>query len=202
MLNPLLEAIGFIVGILFNVYAIVVALRFVMQLVRADYYNPFSQAVVKLTDPLLKPLRRVVPAIGRYDTASLVLMFGVLLAKLIIFKFLPLGAAPAISGMYRLDMVGLPLMLPLALLDMINQFFNVFIFALIIRAILSWFPQAGGNPVQHLATSISEPVLKPLRNRIPPVGGLDISLFLTVIGLYALRWVVVGTLAVAFGIGV
>ena len=78
MANPALASIGFILGILFNLYATVVAVRFVMQVVRADYYNPLAQAVVRLTDPLLVPLRKVIPSIKRYDTASLVLVFAVL----------------------------------------------------------------------------------------------------------------------------
>lgn len=198
--NPALNAIGFILGILFNLYATVVAVRFVMQVVRADYYNPLAQAVVKVTDPLLKPLRRVVPSIKQYDTASLLLCFGVLFLKLIIFKYLSLGAVPAIglNGLFgQLPVAKLGI---LAILDVIHQFFNVFIYALIIQAILSWIPNAGGNPVQGLVSSISEPILRPLRNLIPPIGGIDLTVFFTIIGLFAIRIFVIGILRGLFGL--
>lgn len=192
--NPVLNAIGFILGILFNLYATVVAVRFVMQVVRADYYNPMAQAVVKLTDPLLVPLRRIVPSIKRYDTASLVLCFGVLLLKLIVFKYLSLGVVSAIGVDALFGQLPVAKLVILALLDVVHQFFNVFIFALIIQAILSWIPNASGNPVQGLVASISEPVLRPLRKLIPPIGGLDLTVFFTILGLIAIRMILIGAL--------
>lgn len=200
MANPALNAIGFILGILFNLYATVVAVRFVMQVVRADYYNPLAQAVVKLTDPLLVPLRRVIPSFKRYDTASLFLVFAVLLVKILVFKFLSLGAVPVIginTPVAQLPMIKVFL---LGILDVIHQFFNVFIYALIIQAILSWIPNTGGNPVLGMVASISAPVLKPLRNLIPPLGGIDLTVFFTIIGLFAIRIFLIGTLRQLFGL--
>ncbi|MFK7853752.1 MAG: YggT family protein [Granulosicoccus sp.] len=198
--NPALNAIGFILGILFNLYATVVAVRFVMQVVRADYYNPLSQAVVKLTDPLLVPLRRIIPSVKQYDTASLVLCFGVLFLKLIVFKYLSLGAVPAIGLNGLFGQLPTGKLVILAMLDVIHQFFNVFIFALIIQAILSWIPNAGGNPVQGLVTAIGDPVLRPMRKIIPPMGGLDLTVFFTIIGLFAIRIFLMGTLRSLFGL--
>lgn len=198
--NPALNAIGFILGILFNLYATVVAVRFVMQLVRADYYNPMAQAIVKVTDPLLVPLRRFVPSIKRYDTASLVLCFLVLFLKLITFKFLSLGYAPTLGQSMLLGQLTIPGLLVLSILDMIHHFFNVFIYALIIQAVMSWIPGAAGNPVHSLVSSISEPVLRPLRNIIPPLGGIDLTVFFTIIGLFALRIFLLGTLQQLFGL--
>jgi len=200
MVNPALNAIGFILGILFNLYATVVAVRFVMQVVRADYYNPVSQAIVKLTDPLLVPLRRVIPSIKRYDTASLLLVFAVLLLKILVFKFLSLGAVPAIGASAVVAQLPMVKIIMLALLDVIHQFFNVFIFALIIQAILSWMPNSGGNPVQGLVAAIGEPVLRPMRKIIPPLGGLDLTVFFTIIGLFAIRIFLIETLRQMFGL--
>jgi YggT family protein len=103
MASPALNAIGFILGILFNLYATVVAVRFVMQVVRADYFNPLAQGVVKVTDPLLIPMRRFIPSIKRYDTSSLILVFAVLLLKIIAFKMLSLGGVPAIGQVANVD---------------------------------------------------------------------------------------------------
>jgi len=200
MANPALQSIGFILGILFNLYATVVAVRFVMQVVRADYYNPLAQAVVKLTDPLLIPLRRVIPSVKRYDTASLVLVFVVLLLKMLVFKFLSLGAVPAIGASALVSQLPFVKIVLLAVLDVIHQFFNVLIYALIIQAILSWIPNSGGNPVHSLVSSIGEPVLRPMRNIIPPLGGIDLTVFFTIIGLFAIRIFFIGSLRQLFGL--
>ena len=192
--NPALSALGFIVGTLLNLYAAVVALRFVMQTVRADYYNPIAQFIVTATDPLLRPLRRVIPSVGRYDTASLVLCVVVLLAKLALFKALSLGPAPAIGMALNANAMGVPAMVLAALIDTVYLFFNVFIFSLFIQALMSWLPNAGASPVASLLHSITAPVLRPVRRFVPPMGGLDLSTLVAIIGLYAARIFVVGTL--------
>lgn len=200
MANPALNAIGFILGIMFNLYATVVAVRFVMQVVHADYYNPLAQGIVRITDPLLKPMRRVIPSVKRYDTSSLLLCFIVLFLKLLVFKLLSLGYVPALGQSLLVSGVAPAKLVIIAFLDLIHQFFNVFIFALIIQAILSWIPGAAGNPVQSLVSAISEPVLRPLRNLIPPMGGIDLTVFFTIIGLFALRIFLLGTLQQVFGL--
>ena len=200
MANPALNAIGFILGILFNLYATVVAVRFVMQVVRADYYNPLAQAVVKLTDPLLVPLRRLIPSIKRYDTASLVLVFAVLLVKILVFKYLNLGRVPVIGASALVEQLPMIKIVLLAVIDVIHKFFNVFIFALIIQAILSWIPNGSSNPVHGMVASIGEPVLRPLRKRIPPLGGLDLTVFFTIIGLFAIQMFTVDVLQLWFGL--
>ena len=197
--KPALSALGFILGTLFNLYATVVAVRFVMQVVRADYYNPISQAIVKLTDPLLVPLRRVIPSIKRYDSASFLLVFVILLLKILVFKLLSLGYMPALGQSLIVDSLGSAQIVILAFLDLIHLFFNVFIFALIIQAVMSWIPGAAGNPVHSLVSSIGDPVTRPLRKLIPPMGGLDLTVFFTIIGLFALRIFLLGSLRQLFG---
>lgn len=200
MASPALNAIGFVLGVLFNLYATVVAVRFVMQVVRADYYNPLAQGIVRMTDPLLVPLRRFIPSIKRYDTASLVLIVAILLLKVIVFKTLSLGAVPSLGQFASVEQLGLLQMLLLSLLDAIHLFFNVFIYALIIQAILSWIPGTGGNPVHSLVSSISEPIVRPLRKIIPPFGGIDLTIFFTIIGLFAVRIFLIGSLRQLFGL--
>lgn len=194
MESPALGAIGFVLGTILNLYAMVVALRVVMQAVRADYYNPLAQFVVKATDPLLLPLRRVLPSGGRIDVAAVLLCIGVLFGKLVLFKLASLGFVPAFGR--SLNPASLPaLALVLAsLIDFVHLMFNIFIFAIFIQAILSWIPGAQGNPVQGLLYSITEPVLQPVRRYMPATGGLDLSALVAIIGLYALRIFVVGTL--------
>jgi len=198
--NPALNAVGFILGILFNLYATVVAVRFVMQVVKADYYNPLAQGIVSVTDPVLRPMRRVIPSMKQYDTASLLLCFSVLLLKLLLFNALSLGYVPTLGQSMLASQLPVASLVLLALLDVIHQFFNVFIYALIIQAIMSWIPGAAGNPVHALVSSISEPVLRPLRKLIPPVGGIDLTVFFTIIGLFALRIFLLGSLQQLFGL--
>jgi len=198
--NPALSAVAFILGTLFNLYATVVAVRFVMQVVKADYYNPLAQGIVKITDPLLVPLRRVIPSFKRYDTASLLLCFGVLLTKLVLFKLLSLGFVPALGRSMLLEALPFIGLVGAAVLDVIHHLFNVLIFALIIQAVMSWFPGAAGNPVYGLVSSISAPVLRPLRKIIPPIGGLDLTVFFTILALYALRIFLLGTLQLMLGL--
>ena len=194
MSNPALGALEFILGTVLDLYAMIVALRFIMQTVRADYYNPLAQFVVTATDPLVKPMRRIVPAIGRYDTSSLLLCYGVLLLKLLIFRLLALGPVPAIGS--ALDASALPAiyLLIVPAIDLVYLLFNIFIFAIVIQAILSWLPNAGNSPIHSLLHSITAPVLDPIRRFVPPMGGLDLSALVGIIGLYALRIFVVGTL--------
>lgn len=192
--NSALSAIGFILGTLLNLYAAVVGLRFVMQTVRADYYNPIAQFIVTATDPLLKPLRRVVPSVKRYDTASLLLCFLVLLVKLLLFKALSLGAAPAIGLSLPVSLMPVLTLVLAAVIDLVYLFFNIFIFSLFVQALMSWLPNAGNSPIAGLLQSITSPVLQPVRRFVPPMGGLDLSVMVAIIGLYALRIFIVGAL--------
>jgi len=201
MLNPAQSAIGFILGILFNFYATIVAARFVMQWMRADYHNPFSQMIVSLTNPVLVPLRRIIPSIRKYDTASLILCFAVLFLKLLIFKVLALGPVAAMGSVITPAAASIVSLLIVGLLDVIHQLFNVFIFALILQAILSWLPQGAHHPILGLLEPITSPVVRPLRNILPPIGGLDLSVFFTIIGLFAIRIFLIGSLQNIFGIG-
>jgi len=150
--------------------------------------------VVKLSDPILIPMRRVIPSFKRYDTSSLLMVYGILVLKLLIFKFLPLGLVRAFGEAVYAAQLSLPKLFAVAAIDLVNLMFNIFIFALIIQAILSWIPAAHGNPVQGLLHSITQPVLKPIRRLVPPVSGLDLSVFFTIIALFALQIFVIGSL--------
>jgi len=194
MTGPALGSLGFLLGTLLNLYAMVVALRFVMQAVRADYYNPIAQFVVKATDPLLVPLRRVVPSVKGLDTASLLLAFAVLTLKLLAFKVLGLEAAPAFGRVIDPALFGAPALVYLAVVDLVHLLFNIFIFAIFIQALMSWLPNGGNNPAAGLLERITAPVLSPVRKVIPPLGGLDLSALAALIGLYAVRLFVVGVL--------
>jgi len=189
-----LDALGFILSTVLNIYALLVGLRFVMQLVRADYYNPLAQFIVKATDPVLKPMRRLIPSIKQYDTSSLLLCFLVLLLKYVIFMLIPLGGLfLANYSVHPQAWSGINLISG-TFIDLIGLLFNVFIYSLVLQAILSWIPAAQGNPMEGMLRAITAPVLKPIRRYVPPLGSFDLSTLVGILGLFALKIFVVGTL--------
>ncbi len=169
----------FLVKVLFGLYATLVVLRFLLQLVRADFYNPLSQFIVKATRPVLNPLRRVIPGVSGIDIASLVLAWLVItLEQLAILSlagsgFQPLGAAL------------------LAIPELITLFINVFLFAILIQVILSWVNPGGYNPAIGLIHSLTEPLLAPVRRRMPNMGGLDLSPMVVMLGLVVLEMLLI-----------
>lgn len=196
--DALLAALSFIIGVFFNLYAMLLAVRFIMQLFRADYYNPLAQFVVKVTDPVLKPVRRIIPAIKTYDTSSLLLTFVVVLIKLLLLKTLSDERVQVASAFFSLQIFSYGTMFLLAFVEVVHLLFNIFIYAMIIQAILSWFPNPSTDSIRNLLSGITEPILRPIRKYVPPIGGLDLSVFMGIIALFALRMIVTGTLMSPF----
>ncbi len=178
--NPLV----FLIQTLFGLYITVVILRFVLQWVRADFYNPISQFVVKVTTPLLGPLRRVVPGIGGADIASLVLAWLLKSTELILIGLL-IGAERNLLGAF---LWSLPALIGLTI--------NVFLFAVFIRVILSWIRPDPYHPGVVLLDRITDPLLRPAQRLLPPIGGIDLSPMLVLIGLVLLRMLILPPLQV------
>lgn len=193
MTSPGLNALNFLITTLFDIYIMIIAVRFLMQLTRADYHNPISQFVVKATNPLLIPLRRFVPGFAGTDIAALVLCFLLILAKLAIFKVI--GFADYIGGQgLNLAAANALQITLLSLVSLVELFFNLFIYAIVIQAILSWFNQGAYNPVHSVLYSITSPILTPVRRYVPPLGGLDLSALVAIIGLHFFKILVVQSL--------
>ncbi len=161
----------FLVKTIFGLYLLIVMLRFVLQVVRADFYNPISQFIVKASSPPLKPLRRVIPSIAGLDAASIVLMVAIKLLELFVVGLL-LG--------HFFDVVGV---LVRCVSDLLDLAVDVFFFAILIQVILSWVSPGGYNPVISLIYSISEPVLRPARRLLPAMHGFDLSPIVAMVGL-------------------
>ncbi|WP_166837853.1 YggT family protein [Rheinheimera pleomorphica] len=169
-----MQAVLFLIDTAFSLYLMVVILRLWLQLVRADFYNPFSQFVVKATNPLVLPLRRIIPSIGRLDTATLVLAYTIMLAKLATLQLLQSG-----------QMLVVPSLI-FAVIFLVKEVFTLLFWILVIRALLSWFSQ-GRSPVEYVMHQLTEPLLKPIRRILPPLGGLDLSVLVVLIGLQFLN---------------
>lgn len=181
--NPLV----FLIQTLFGLYILLVMLRFILQLVRADFYNPISQFLVKATTPLLRPLRRLIPGMGGIDLASVLLMWGLKTLELVLL-LLVAGAGAAFFG---------PLLW--AIPELINLLINVFLFAILIQVILSWINPGTYHPAANLLYSLTNPVLAPARRLIPPISGLDLSPMLVMVGLVLLKMLLVPPLQVITG---
>ena len=171
-----------------SLYLLIVLLRFILQLVRADFYNPLSQFIVRATHPLLKPLRKVIPSFAGLDLASLVLAILVQLV-LMALTLLLLG--------YELNN---PLQLLIwSIIGVTALFLKVFFFALIISVILSWVAQGSHNPTAMLINQICEPLLSPIRRILPSMGGLDLSPIVAFLLLNLIDMLVIRNLAIMTG---
>ncbi|WP_252271870.1 YggT family protein [Pseudomonas subflava] len=183
-MNGLDTAAIYILQTLGSMYLLIVLLRFVLQLVRADFYNPLSQFTVKATQPLLRPLRRIVPGFGGLDLASLLLA---ILVQLVIM---------ALTLLLAYGTTGNPLQLLVwALIGVTSLFLKIFFFALIISVILSWVAPGSYNPGAQLVNQICEPLLTPIRKLLPSLGGLDLSPIFAFIAINLIDMLVVKNLA-------
>jgi len=158
-----LYAFVFLINTLFGLYTAAVMLRFLLQWIRADFYNPVCQAIVKLTNPLLLPLRRVIPGWRGLDFAAVVLAVILQVINVVLVVVI---------------VAGFPDPLDLAwwtLLKIIFLLVNLYFVTILVEAILSWTNASHRNPIAGLLWSINAPLLQPARKLIPPLGGLDLS---------------------------
>src|SRR5690554_1381987 len=187
-MNGVNMAAVYVVQTLGSLYLLIVLLRFILQLVRADFYNPISQFIVRATQPLLKPMRRVIPGFGGIDIASLVLALAVQVVLLaLIIKLMGFALPPVLQ------------LLVWALVGITALFLKIFFFALIISVILSWVAPHSHNPAAMLVFQLCEPLLAPIRRVLPSMGGLDLSPIFAFIALNLLDMLLITNLAMATG---
>lgn len=171
-----MDAIIFIADSLLTLAVYAFLLRLLLQLSRADFRNPLAQAVLKLTDWFVMPARKVLPPVGRVDTASVV---AVLLAQV------------AATGVVFMLATGIVMpggaLLWSALRAAANAVINLYTFAIIVYALLSFVAPGTYSPAVGLLTSLCEPLLRPVRQILPVAGGLDFSPLLVIIALQALK---------------
>ncbi|MEY0303837.1 YggT family protein [Providencia manganoxydans] len=171
-----MQTLLFVVTTIIQLYIFVLLLRVWMQWVRADFYNPFSQFVVKATKPIVTPLRRVIPAIGPIDTASVVVAFVLAIAS-IIFSLWATNTLP---------IMGITI-IPIGIILLLTYIGKLIFWMILIRAIMSWVSQ-GRNPIDYLLYQLTEPLMAPIRRIIPAMGGLDFSAMIVMFILIALNY--------------
>ncbi|MFG8562524.1 YggT family protein [Pseudomonas paraeruginosa] len=179
----------YILQTLGSLYLLIVLLRFILQLVRADFYNPLSQFIVRATKPLLNPLRRIIPGLGGIDLASLVLAILIQLVLMILILML---MGYGVGGFIMQLLIW-------SIIAVTSLFLKVFFFALIISVILSWVAPGSYNPGAQLVNQICEPLLMPFRKLLPNLGGLDISPIFAFLALKLIDMLVINNLAAMTG---
>jgi YggT family protein len=173
--NPLV----FLVDTITWLYIVAIMLRFLLQCVRADFYNPYSQFLVKITNPPLKPLRRIIPGWGGIDVAALVLM--------LLVQILAIALILLINGVA----VQVPALLIVAVVKLVVLLIHMYMFTIIVQALLSWIQPGAYNPLTGLLYSLNEPLLRPARRLIPPISGIDLSPIAVLIALQVLKMLLV-----------
>lgn len=182
------EILVYLVYVFFSLYLLAMLLRFLLQLVRADFYNPISQTLVKLTNPLVIPLRRVIPGYAGIDFSSLLLA---LLLQIVMVALLVFLKAGALLGPLPLLLVGL--------VGLAAYLVQIYFFMILAMIILSWIAPGGNSPVLYLLHQLTEPVMAPFRKILPPMGGLDLSPIFVFIVINILQ-ITLRHLAVSLGI--
>ena len=180
MPSNITSAIVFIVNALTSLYLLVLLLRFWLPWLRADFRNPLAQGILRLTSPLVIPVRRIVPPFGRLDTATVLVAF-IIQYLTVLLLLLILGQSAGIAP------IALTSIVKLVVLSI-----NLFVYAIFIRIILSWLSQGAYNPATAIITTMTEPILRPFRRIIPAMGGFDISPIFAIILLLAATIVVNG----------
>jgi YggT family protein len=167
------QAVYFLVKTLAQLYLLLLLLRFWLPWLRADFRNPIAQGILRFTSPLVVPLRRFLPAIGRLDTATILVAFITQFIVVLVLLAIVRRSVPT------------PIVAVVSLIELAILSLNLFFFATLIRIILSWVAPGNYNPITALLTTLSEPVLRPFRRIIPSVGGLDISPIFAIVLLQA-----------------
>ncbi|APG19756.1 hypothetical protein Y71_03950 [Kosakonia radicincitans DSM 16656] len=166
-----MKTLTFLLSTVLELYTMVLLLRVWMQWARCDFYNPFSQFVVKATQPIVGPLRRVIPPLGPLDSASLLIAFVLSFIKAIVL-FMVITFQPIIWIS--------------ALLILLKTIGLMIFWVLLVMAIMSWVSQ-GRSPVEYVLIQLTEPLLRPIRNLLPAMGGIDFSPMILVLLLYVIN---------------
>jgi len=164
----------FLIEALFSLYIGAVVIRLLLGFSRADFRNPLSQFLVKITNPILVPMRRFIPSIGKVDTSAVLLAFGLTVIKVSLMYLVVRGA------------IMFPESLLIAVGELVKTIIWVYIIALILQAIMSWIGSAQGNPVAPLVHSLTNPIVRPIRKVVPLIGMMDLSPLVAILGLNVL----------------
>lgn len=166
----------FLVKTVIELYVMVLLIRIWMQWSRCDFYNPFAQFVVKITQPIVGPLRKVIPSLGPIDTSSLLVAFILTTLKYPVLLLIQVGVL-------SLD----PMNLLVGLLSLLKSAGTMVFWVIIVRSLMSWISQ-GRSPIEYVLIQMTEPMMAPIRRILPAMGGIDFSAMIVILILYALNY--------------
>mgnify|MGYP000338695946 CR=1 FL=1 len=175
-MGPLAQVGLLVVGTLSSLYLTVIVLRFLFQVAKADFYNPFSQAIVKATNPILIPLRKIIPGFYGIDFSSIVFA--------LLFHWLVIQVMAFIVGASILNPITA---ITWSAIGLISLVINIYFYGMIVMIIASWIAPASHNPILMLIRQIVDPITAPFRKIIPPMGGLDITPIFVFLALQVCR---------------
>lgn len=168
--NAMMGAFGMLAGLVLYLASLLAAIRFLLQAAHVDAYNPITQSVIRITNPLLSPMRMLLPSGDRVDMASLVAVWLIQIAQIALVR------EPEIA-----------LLLFGGFVQTLDLFVNLYFFALIIVVVMSFVAPASGHPAAAILRQLTEPLLAPVRRVIPPVGGLDFSVLVVLFVIMFVR---------------
>ena len=180
-----------IINTVFDLYVLLVLLRFMLQMLRADFYNPVSQFIVRVTSRPLGVLRRVIPSVSGQDTAAIVLCLVIIYAKFMLLRLLDTAAIHIGSTLAPISSIGYLGLLVYGIADLVSLFLTVFLIAIIIQVVLSWISPGHYNPVVGLVNSLAAPVLRPVRKFVGPIGGIDLSPLIAILGIIVTKMLII-----------
>ena len=172
------SAASLLIEAIFGLYMMLVLVRLILQLVRADFHNPICQ-FVKATNPLLKPLRRIIPGLAGIDMAAVLL--------LIMLQMLKIFLMATAAGM-TLPFAGLAV---ISLGELIATILNFYMISILMQVILSWIGPGGQNPLTSILYYLNEPIMRPVRGLLPAMSGVDLSPILIFLAIGLLKILVV-----------
>lgn len=184
------EILLLLLRVAIHAYTLIVLLRLILQLTRADFYNPLSQFIVRATNPLLNPLRKIIPGFFGIDFAAIVLAFLVQVVGYFFIFLLMTGAVVVNPLIY----------LVYGLVGMLDVLLGFYFFAILIVVVISWVAPGSPNPAVQLINDIIRPLMDPIRRVIPSAGGLDFSPMILMLILVILRSIVLPSLKMSLGV--
>lgn len=164
MMTAFTNAGIFLVGLIFDLYIIILMLRLLMQKLGASYYNPISQVVIRLTNIFVSPLQRIIPGFKGFDLAIVLLLVLLEFIQVLLLLWLRAGWLPKFSGLVIIVIATLG-----------NKFLNLYFYAIILRVVMSWIASLQHNPIAEIIFLITESLMRPMRRLIPSIAGFDFS---------------------------
>ncbi|MEY4760304.1 MAG: hypothetical protein RLZZ200_160 [Pseudomonadota bacterium] len=170
-----MEAVAFLVNTLFGLATFVLLLRLLLQGVRADFRNPLVRGIAQLTNPVILPLRRWIPAVGRIDSASVLAVVAMTACKLWVLELI--SPLPAFFGLNFVRLLAI---------ELVQLLLQSYLYLILLYAVSSFFTQGGYSPGRAMLASLCEPILQPIRRRLPAISGFDLSPLVALLAIQAL----------------